>query len=105
MLRLGLGSALFGIVVALVLTSLHAQNPPSSANTFRESFERPGAVWRAGVADSSYREIAQSVDNKVSHTGQSSVHLRLTANTHAGVERSRRGRFISVSQAALDLRL
>jgi hypothetical protein len=80
MVRLGFASTLVGIVAALILTCVQAQNPPATANTFRESFERPGAVWRAGVADSSYREISQTVDNKVSHTGQSSVHLRLTAN-------------------------
>src|SRR5690242_18235393 len=80
MLRFGLGSGIFASILGLILTSLQAQHPAAAGNTFHESVEQPGTVWRPGVADSPYREIVQNLDNKVSHSGQSSAHLRLSAN-------------------------
>src|SRR5262245_16413996 len=73
-IRIGL---IVGVVLAIAFAATEAQPPASS--TFRESFENNAGLWRPGVADSPYQEVANQLDDKVSHGGRQSAFLRLIA--------------------------
>jgi hypothetical protein len=77
-MRSGILLGIITTILAIAFTTLDAQQPPL-ANVFRESFEHPGGMFRPGIADSPYQEVAQQLDDKVAHGGQQSVFLRLIA--------------------------
>ena len=69
----------FTIITTILGLAFAAGQQPPLANIFRESFETGGPMFRPGVSDSPYQEVALQVDDKVSHSGQHSAFLRLIA--------------------------